>query len=175
MGKHLGLINQIVERADQVLMHTYGRIPVAFVRGQGCRMWDQDGRVYLDFLAGIAVTALGHSHPRVVESLKDQAEKLLHTSNLYHIEHQIALAELLVAHSFADKVFFCNSGTEANEGAIKLARRYSIEKFGPERTTIHLYEKQLSRPDSRVPLGHRPGKISKGFWTFGSRFFLCAF
>ncbi len=117
-------------------MHTYARIPVALVKGQGCRVWDQDGRVYLDFLAGIAVTALGHSHPRVVESLKDQAEKIFHTSNLYHIEPQIALAEKLVAHSFADQVFFCNSGTEANEGAIKLVRRYSVEKFGPEKTTI---------------------------------------
>ena len=136
MGKNSGLINQIVERAGKVLMHTYARIPVAFVKGQGCRVWDQDGRVYLDFLAGIAVTALGHSHPRVVESLKEQAEKIFHTSNLYHIEPQIALAEQLVAHSFADKVFFCNSGTEANEGAIKLARRYSSERFGPEKTTI---------------------------------------
>jgi len=129
-------ITKIVERADKVLMHTYARIPVAFEKGQGCRIWDQDGRVYLDFLAGIAVTALGHGHPRVVETLKAQAEKLLHTSNLYHIENQIALAEQLVAHSFADKVFFCNSGTEANEGAIKLARRYSTEKYGPQKTTI---------------------------------------
>lgn len=129
-------IDQIVERANAVLMHTYARTPVAFQKGQGCRVWDQDGRVYLDFLAGIAVTALGHSHPRVVESLKEQSEKILHTSNLYHIEPQIALAEQLVAHSFADQIFFCNSGTEANEGAIKLARRFSIEKFGPRKTTI---------------------------------------
>ena len=95
-----------MQRADRVLMHTYARIPVALVRGQGCRVWDQDGRVYLDFLAGIAVTALGHSHPRVVESLKDQAEKIFHTSNLYHIEPQIALAEKLVDHSFARPGFF---------------------------------------------------------------------
>jgi len=136
MGNQTELINKITERADSVLMHTYARIPVAFEKGQGCRIWDQDGRVYLDFLAGIAVTALGHGHPQVVETLKAQAEKLLHTSNLYHIENQIALAEQLVAHSFADKVFFCNSGTEANEGAIKLARRYSTEKYGPQKTTI---------------------------------------
>ncbi len=129
-------IDQIIERADRVLIHTYARIPVAFEKGQGCRVWDQDGGVYLDFLAGIAVTALGHSHPRVVERLKGQAEKIFHTSNLYHIESQIALAEQLVAHSFADKVFFCNSGTEANEGAIKLARRYSQERYGPHKTTI---------------------------------------
>jgi acetylornithine aminotransferase len=129
-------ITKIVERAGNVLMSTYGRTPVAFERGEGCRIWDQDGRVYLDFLAGIAVTALGHSHPRVVERLKEQAGRLLHTSNLYYIEPQIALAEQLLAHSFADKVFFCNSGTEANEGAIKLARRYSLERYGGDKTTI---------------------------------------
>ena len=168
-------ITNIVERAENVLMHTYGRIPVAFEKGQGCRIWDQDGRVYLDFLAGIAVTALGHSHPRVVETIKIQAEKLLHTSNLYHIENQIALAELLVHHSFADKAFFCNSGTEANEGAIKLARRYCDRTLRSPKNDHHQYDKQLSRPNSRVPLGHRPGKISKGFWTFASRFFFCAF
>jgi acetylornithine/N-succinyldiaminopimelate aminotransferase len=136
MEKESKSITKIVERAGQVLMSTYARIPVAFEKGQGCRIWDQDGRVYLDFLAGIAVTALGHSHPRVVEAIKGQAEKLLHTSNLYQIENQIALAELLISHSFADKAFFCNSGTEANEGAIKLARRYATERYGPEKTTI---------------------------------------
>src|SRR4030042_4560661 len=129
-------INRIVDRAGQVLMNTYARIPVAFEKGQGCRLWDQEGRVYLDFLAGIAVSALGHSHPKVVETLKGQAERLLHTSNLYHIENQIAPAEQLIEHSFADKAFFCNSGTEANEGAIKLARRYSSERYGPQKTTI---------------------------------------
>jgi acetylornithine aminotransferase len=129
-------IQDIVARADRVLMHTYARTPVAFVRGEGCRLWDQEGKVYLDFLAGIAVTALGHGHPRVTETLRNQAGKLLHTSNLYHIENQIALAERLTEHSFADKVFFCNSGTEANEGAIKLARRYASEKYGPHKTTI---------------------------------------
>jgi acetylornithine/N-succinyldiaminopimelate aminotransferase len=129
-------IDQIVERAGKVLMPNYARIPVAFTKGQGVRVWDQDGREYLDFLAGIAVTALGHSHPRVVQALKDQAEKIFHTSNLYQVEPQIALAEMLTAHSFADKVFFSNSGTEANEGAIKLARRFSVERFGPRRNTI---------------------------------------
>ncbi|MEW6187778.1 MAG: aspartate aminotransferase family protein [Thermodesulfobacteriota bacterium] len=129
-------ITRIVERANQVLMSTYARTSVAFERGQGCRIWDQDGKVYLDFLAGIAVTALGHSHPRVIETIIGQAEKLLHTSNLYQIENQIALAEILVKHSFADKAFFCNSGTEANEGAIKLARRFATERYGPEKTDI---------------------------------------
>lgn len=129
-------IQEIVKRADRVLMRTYARFPVAFERGEGCRLWDQDGKVYLDFLAGIAVTALGHSHPKVTQVIQNQAEKLLHTSNLYHIEQQIGLAEDLARHSFADKIFFCNSGTEANEGAIKLARRYALEKYGPQKTTI---------------------------------------
>ena len=117
-------------------MNTYARTPVALIRGEGCRVWDQEGRSYLDFLAGIAVTALGHSHPRVVQAIRDQAGKILHTSNLYHIEPQIALAEQLVDHSFAQKVFFCNSGTEANEAAIKLVRRYASEVYGPEKKTI---------------------------------------
>jgi len=125
-----------MERGQAILMNTYGRTPVAFEKGEGYKIWDQDGKVYLDFLAGIAVTALGHSHPRIVDRLKKQAEKIFHTSNLYYIEPQIALAEQLVAHSFADKVFFCNSGTEANEGAIKLARRYSLERYTAEKTTI---------------------------------------
>jgi acetylornithine/N-succinyldiaminopimelate aminotransferase len=124
------------ERAGKVLMNTYAQTPIALVRGEGCRVWDQEGRSYLDFLGGIAVTALGHSHPKVVQAIREQAGKILHTSNLYYIEPQIALAEKLVDHSFAQKVFFCNSGTEANEAAIKLARRYAAEFAGPEKKTI---------------------------------------
>ncbi len=128
--------SELAARSAMVLMNTYARVPVAFVRGEGCRLWDVEGKEYLDFLSGIAVTALGHSHPEVVRTIQEQAGRLLHTSNLYLIENQIALAEQLVQHSFADKVFFCNSGTEANEGAIKLARRYALEKFGPGKTTL---------------------------------------
>ena len=127
---------KVIERAEKVLMNTYARTPLVLDRGQGCQVWDKEGKAYLDFTAGIAVTALGHHHPRVLEALKVQSEKIFHTSNLYHIEPQVALAELLTAHSFADKAFFCNSGTEANEGAIKLARRFGTERFGPDRTTI---------------------------------------
>jgi acetylornithine aminotransferase len=107
------------------------------VRGEGCRLWDADGKEYLDFLAGVAVNNLGHCHPKVVKAIQDQASTLIHCSNYYQIPQQIELAELLCSHSFADKAFFCNSGAEANEAAIKLARKYSREKFNnPERYGI---------------------------------------
>lgn len=115
------------ERGDKVFIGTYSRFPAAMVRGSGCRLWDADGREYLDFLAGIAVCSLGHCHPRVTEAICRQAGSLLHVSNLFHTQPQIELAELLVANSFADRVFMCNSGAEANEAAIKLARIHSDE------------------------------------------------
>jgi len=115
---------EVFELTDRYVMSTYGRYPVAFERGQGCRLWDVEGKGYLDFVAGLAVCNLGHCPPRVVEALQRQAARLLHVSNLYHIPGQSALARKIVNHSFGDRVFFCNSGAEANEGAIKLARRY---------------------------------------------------
>jgi len=125
-----------IERADQVIMKTYGRYPIVPVRGAGCRLWDADGKEYLDFLAGVAVNNLGHCHPKVVRAIQAQAATLIHCSNYYHIPSQIELAELLCSLSFADRAFFCNSGAEANEAAIKLARKYSRETFGPERYAI---------------------------------------
>lgn len=125
-----------MEKADKYIVRNYGRYPIVAARGKGCRLWDADGREYLDFLAGIAVNNLGHCHPRVVEALRKQAGEMIHCSNLYHIPRQIELAELLCENSFADKAFFCNSGAEANEAAIKLARKYSREKYGPERFEI---------------------------------------
>ncbi len=127
---------QWIARADQVIMKTYGRYPIVPVRGEGCVLWDADGKRYLDFLAGVAVNNLGHCHPRVVKAIQDQAATLIHCSNYYHIPQQIELAELLCGHCFADRAFFCNSGAEANEAAIKLARKYSREKYGPERYAI---------------------------------------
>ncbi len=128
---------QWVERSDRVIMKTYGRYPIVPVRGEGCRVWDADGREYLDFLAGVAVNNLGHCHPRVVRAIQEQAATLIHCSNYYQIPQQIELAELLCSHSFADKAFFCNSGAEANEASIKLARKYSRETFdNPERYGI---------------------------------------
>jgi acetylornithine aminotransferase len=127
---------QWIARADRVIMKTYGRYPIVPVRGEGCRLWDADGKMYLDFLAGVAVNNLGHCHPKVVKAIQEQAARLIHCSNYYHIPAQVELAELLCSHSFADRAFFCNSGAEANEAAIKLARKYSRETFGPERFAI---------------------------------------
>jgi acetylornithine/N-succinyldiaminopimelate aminotransferase len=127
---------QWIEKSDKYIMKTYGRYPIVPVRGAGCRLWDADGKEYLDFLGGVAVNNLGHCHPKVVAALQKQAAELIHCSNYYQIPQQIELAELLCSHSFADKAFFCNSGAEANEAAIKLARKCSRDPFGPERYEI---------------------------------------
>ncbi|PHR29764.1 MAG: aspartate aminotransferase family protein [Desulfotalea sp.] len=116
---------ELKKRGDAVIVGSYARYPAAMVSGLGCKLTDADGKEYLDFLAGIAVCALGHCHPQVSETICRQAQKLVHVSNLYYTEPQIELAELICQHSFAEKVFFCNSGAEANEAAIKLARIYS--------------------------------------------------
>ena len=113
--------------SDKYIMSTYKRFPIVITRGLGVHVWDSDGRPYLDLVGGIAVCALGHSHPRVVESIKEQVEQLTHISNFYHIAPQIILSGLLVENSPLDKVFFCNSGAEANEAAIKLSRKYASE------------------------------------------------
>jgi acetylornithine/N-succinyldiaminopimelate aminotransferase len=105
-------------------MRTFNRLPVVFERGEGCYLFDEHGRQYLDLVGGIAVNILGHAHPAVVEAVTAQARKLMHTSSLYYSEPQCELAEWLIERSPADRVFFGNSGAEANEGAIKLARKY---------------------------------------------------
>ena len=112
------------ELEHKYFMNTVERLPVTFVRGEGARVWDEDGREYLDFVAGWAVNSLGHCHPVVVEAIVEQAHTLIQTSNQFYTIPQIRLAELLVQNSCLDKVFFCNSGAEASEGAVKLARRY---------------------------------------------------
>ncbi|EHQ87505.1 acetylornithine transaminase [Desulfosporosinus youngiae] len=125
----------IIERGKNVVMNTYGRLGMTMVKGDGAWVWDSDGRQYLDFVTGLAVNSLGHGHPAIVRAIQEQAKEILHTSNIYWIPNQVALAERLVKHSFADKVFFCNSGAEANEAAFKLARKYAKKKFG-----VHKYE-----------------------------------
>jgi acetylornithine/N-succinyldiaminopimelate aminotransferase len=122
-----------MERADKVVMNTYGRQPLVLVKGAGCRVWDDKGREYLDFVAGLAVCNLGHAHPAVARAAAEQLSRLVHVSNIYYTTPMVELAEELVRLSFADRVFFANSGAEANEGAIKLCRRYSREKFGNDR------------------------------------------
>ena len=127
---------ELIKKATQYLANTYTRFPIVITKGEGCWLWDMNGRRYLDFLAGIAVCNLGHAHEKVVEGLTAQAKKLFHVSNLFYMEPQIKAAEMLVENSFGDKVFFCNSGAEANEAAIKLARRYSWKKYGEGRHEI---------------------------------------
>jgi acetylornithine/N-succinyldiaminopimelate aminotransferase len=113
------------EEFDEYVMKTYARYPITLQRGNGCRVWDVDGREYLDFVAGIATCTLGHAHPAMVEAVTKQIQTLHHVSNLYYTAAQGELAKWLVKHSCADRVFFCNSGAEANEGAIKLARKHA--------------------------------------------------
>lgn len=124
---------KIMAWADKNIMNTYRRTPIALVKGEGARVWDAEGKEYLDFVAGIAVCNLGHSHPKVVSAIRKQAKNLMHVSNLYYTWPQAEVAMLLVKHSFADKVFFCNSGAEANEAAIKLARKYAHENLGSDK------------------------------------------
>src|SRR5512135_207316 len=122
--------DKLIEESKEYLMSTYNRYPVVFVRGRGMKLYDSDGKEYTDFLAGIAVNNLGHCHPKVVVAVQKQVQKLIHVSNYFHIEPQIRLAKMLVQNSFADRVFFCNSGAEANEAAIKLARKYARKNMG---------------------------------------------
>jgi len=119
-----------IDLSDRYIMSTYKRHSLVLTRGLGVHVWDSEGRGYLDLVGGIAVCALGHAHPKVVAAIQEQVENLSHVSNLYHIVPQILLARLLVENSPFDKAFFCNSGAEANEAAIKLARKYASEQMG---------------------------------------------
>ena len=131
---------QMPEASSPHVMPTYGRLPIALSHGQGCRVWDVNGKEYLDALGGIAVNTLGHNHPKLVPALQDQLTRLIHTSNYYHIPHQEALAKKLVEISGLSNVFFCSTGLEANEAALKLARKFGHDK-GIERPEIVVYEK----------------------------------
>jgi len=128
-----------IEAASPHVMNTYGRVPIALSHGQGCRVWDINGKQYLDALAGIAVNTLGHNHPRFVPALQDQVARLIHTSNYYHVPDQERLAAKLVALSGMTNVFFCSTGLEANEAALKLARKFGHDR-GIARPEIVVYE-----------------------------------
>ncbi|MGA7875533.1 MAG: aspartate aminotransferase family protein [Desulfoferrobacter sp.] len=142
---------------------TYARLPVLFVRGQDCRLWDENGKEYLDFLAGIAVCNLGHSHPELAQVLCDQAKRLIHVSNLFFTEPQVKLAEELIRLSFADKVFFCNSGAEANEAAIKLARKYSKDRHGDGRFHVITMKESFHGRTLATLSATGQEKVHKGF------------
>jgi acetylornithine aminotransferase len=129
-----------IEASSPHVMNTYGRLPIALSHGQGCRVWDINGKSYLDGLGGIAVNTLGHNHPKLVPALQDQLTKLIHTSNYYHVTGQETLAAKLVELSGLTNVFFCSTGLEANEAALKLARKFGHDR-GIERPEIVVYEK----------------------------------
>jgi len=129
-----------IEAASPHVMTTYGRLPIALSHGQGCRVWDVNGKVYLDALGGIAVNTLGHNHPKLVPALQDQISKIIHSCNYYHVPNQEVLAKKLVELSGMSNVFFCSTGLEANEAALKLARKFGHDK-GIERPEIVVYEK----------------------------------
>lgn len=126
----------LIDDSSKYLLNTYNRQPVVLVKGRGTRVYSVDGKEYIDFVSGVAVNVLGHCHRKVVVAIQKQAQRLIHVSNLYHIDPQIRLAKQLVKNTFADKVFFCNSGAEANEAAIKISRKFSKEKFGDDRYEI---------------------------------------
>ena len=150
------------EAASPHVMNTYGRVPIALSHGQGCRVRDVNGKQYLDALAGIAVNTLGHNHPKLVPALQDQLTKLIHTSNYYHVPGQEQLAARLVALSGMANVFFCNSGLEANEGALKIARKYGVDK-GIAKPEIVVYEKAFHGRSIATMSATGNPKIYSGF------------
>jgi acetylornithine/N-succinyldiaminopimelate aminotransferase len=150
------------EASSPHTMNTYGRLPIALSHGQGCRVWDVNGKSYLDGLGGIAVNTLGHNHPRLVPALQDQIAKIIHSCNYYHIPHQEALAAKLVELSGLTNVFFCSTGLEANEAALKLARKFGHDK-GIERPEIVVYEKAFHGRSIATLSATGNEKIQKGF------------
>ena len=155
--------NKFIAESNKYLMNTYSRLPVVLRKGRGMKVWSEDGKEYIDFLGGIAVNCLGHCHPNVVIALQKQAQRLLHVSNLYHIEPQIELAKILVNNSFADKAFFCNSGTEAVEGAIKLARKYASDNTSAEKFEIITAEGSFHGRTFASLSATGQDKLKKGF------------
>lgn len=153
----------LMQRADQVMAATYQRFAVAFEKGQGSQLWDTEGRSYTDFVAGIAVCNLGHAHARVSAAVTRQVETLLHVSNLYYTLPQVDLATWLVSNSFADRVFFGNSGAEANEAAIKLARKYFNDRGEADRYRIITMERSFHGRTLATLSATGQEKIKKGF------------
>jgi acetylornithine/N-succinyldiaminopimelate aminotransferase len=152
-----------IDGAERYIFPTYRRFPITLVKGDGCYLWDEDGKKYLDFVAGIAVCSLGHSSPILSKALYEQSQKLVHVSNLFYTQPQTELARVLTENSFADRVFFCNSGAEANEAAIKLARRYSRERFGPNRHVIITMENSFHGRTMATLSATGQEKIQAGF------------
>ena len=162
--------SEIKEMATKYIINTYGERQIALVRGEGCYVWDADGKKYLDFLGGLAVNGLGHCHPKVVKAIQEQAETLLHVSNLYYIEPQAKLAKLLIDNCTMGQCFFCNSGAEANEAAIKLARKYAKENIDKNRFSIITMDNSFhGRTLATITATAQP-KYHKGFEPMVSGF-----
>ncbi len=157
------MTENIMLHSDQIMATTYKRFPVVLTRGQGCKVWDHNGNSYTDFVAGIAVCNLGHVHPEVTKALCEQANSLWHVSNLFYTEPQVKLAEWLVENSFADRVFFGNSGAEANEAAIKLARKYYKIIGKPEKYRIISMEKSFHGRTMATLSATGQAKVREGF------------
>jgi acetylornithine aminotransferase len=155
--------NDIIHKADDVIAATYKRFPLVLTKGDGCTVWDADGRSYLDFVAGIAVCNLGHAHAGIAKAVSNQAQTLVHVSNLYYTLPQTEVAARLVENSFADKVFFCNSGAEANEAAIKLARKYFKDKGNNGRYRIIAMEQSFHGRTMAALSATGQEKIRQGF------------
>ncbi|MBS0316591.1 MAG: aspartate aminotransferase family protein [Proteobacteria bacterium] len=153
---------QFIEAASPHTMNTYARVPIALSHGQGCRVWDVNGKPYLDALAGIAVNTLGHNHPKLVPALQDQVAKIIHSSNYYHVPNQERLAAKLVELSSMTNVFFCSTGLEANEAAIKLARKFGHDR-GIERPEIVVYEKAFHGRSIATLSATGNEKVQQGF------------
>jgi acetylornithine/N-succinyldiaminopimelate aminotransferase len=161
--KGLEMSQHLMNTADKVIVKTYKRFPIVITKGKGCSLWDTEGKKYIDFVSGIAVCNLGHAHPKISEALSKQADILFHVSNLYYTEPQIELACQLTENSFADRVFFCNSGAEANEAAIKLARKYFKDKGENDRYRIVTMEKSFHGRTMATLSATGQDKIRKGF------------
>jgi acetylornithine/N-succinyldiaminopimelate aminotransferase len=156
-------MENVKEACQAHICGTYTRLPVVFTRGRGCRLWDENGKEYLDFLAGIAVCNLGHCHPEVTRAICEQADTLVHVSNLFYTRPQVELAAQLTRLSFADKVFFSNSGAEANEAAIKLARKYSSDRHGKGRFHIIAMKESFHGRTLATLSATGQEKVHKGF------------
>lgn len=153
---------ELIEKSSKYIAQTYGRFPIVLTKGNGMKVWDSNGKEYLDFVSGLAVCNLGHCHKSIVSAVQNQVKTLLHVSNLYHIEPQINLAEALVKHSFADKVFFCNSGAEANEAAIKLVRKHFQNKGKGQYEIITMENSFHGRTMATISATGQT-KVQKGF------------
>ncbi|MBW2144313.1 MAG: acetylornithine transaminase [Deltaproteobacteria bacterium] len=155
--------NDTISMADDNIAGTYTRFPIVLTKGSGSTLWDEEGRRYTDFIAGIAVCNLGHAHPRIAQAVSRQAGKLCHVSNLYYTRPQAELARVLVSKCFADRAFFCNSGAEANEAAIKIARKYFSDRKQPEKYRIISMQQSFHGRTLATLSATGQDKIKKGF------------